>query len=160
MRLPNPLKEVIMNRWIKRSLFGLVGGALITSSVIGCAAQSWRTGDSTDMRAKMVERIGSKLELDASQQQRLATLASKLEAQRQAMRASGDARSQFQALLAGNKLDQAGAAKLIDEKTDAVRNGSPEVIAAAADFFDNLNPTQQQKVRDFMSKGRRFGHRG
>jgi protein CpxP len=34
------------------------------------------------------------------------------------------------------------------------------VIAAAADFFDNLRPEQQQKVRDFMERGRRWGHRG
>jgi len=29
------------------------------------------------------------------------------------------------------------------------------VIAAAADFFDSLNPAQQQKVRDFMERGGR-----
>jgi protein CpxP len=34
------------------------------------------------------------------------------------------------------------------------------VIAAAADFFDNLKPEQQQKVRDFMERGRRWGYRG
>jgi len=42
-----------------------------------------------------------------------------------------------------------------------VRNGSPEIIAAAADFYDNLNAAQQQKVRDFMERGgRRWSHRG
>ena len=44
----------------------------------------------------------------------------------------------------------------MDDKTAAVQAGSPEVIAAAADFFDNLNPAQQQKVRDFMERGRRW----
>jgi len=63
-------------------------------------------------------------------------------------------------LFAGNTLDQAGAKKLVDEKTAALQAGSPEVIAAAADFFDNLRPEQQQKVRDFMERGRRWGHRG
>jgi Spy/CpxP family protein refolding chaperone len=109
----------------------------------------------------MVERIGGKLELDAAQKQKLTVLAEKLQAQREAMRGGGDPRSQFRALFAGDKLDQAGAARLIEEKTATVRSGSPEVIAAAADFFDHLNPAQQQKVRDFLERGgRRWRHHG
>ena len=148
-----------MKHWIKRSLFGLFGGALVVGSIAGCAGQrhGW-SGDSAELRAKVVERVGSKLELDANQKQKLAVLADKLQAQRKAMRGEGDPRAQFKALFAGNKLDQAGASRLVDEKTAAVRTGSPEVIAAAADFFDNLNPSQQQKVREFMNRGgRRWG---
>ena len=154
-----------MKHWIKRSLFGLLGGALVVGSIAGCAGQrhGWGSGDSAEFRAKVVERVGSKLDLDATQKQKLAVLAEKLQAQRTAMRdagGAGGARSQFTSLFAGNKLDQAGATKLVDEKTAAVRAGSPEIIAAAADFFDNLNPSQQQKVREFMARGRRWGHRG
>lgn len=61
-------------------------------------------------------------------------------------------RTQFQALFAGAGLDQSGASKMLDEKVAALRSGSPEV-APAADFFDNLNPAQQKKVREFMEKG-------
>ena len=68
-------------------------------------------------------------------------------------------RAEFRSLFAGAKLDQERARKLVDEKTAAVQAGSPEVIAAAADFFDNLNPAQQQKVRDFMDRPR-WGRRG
>lgn len=149
-----------MNRFVKRSLLGLFGGALIAASITGCAGHRF-SRDPGEMSAKIVERISSKLELDAMQQQKLAVLADKLQAQRQAMRAGADPREQFKALLAGNTFDQAGAQRLINEKTDAIRSGSPEVIAAAADFFDHLNPAQQQKVRDFMARGPgRFGHRG
>ena len=42
----------------------------------------------------------------------------------------------------------------MQQKTDAVRTGSPEVIAAMGDFYDSLNPAQQQQVRDFMQKRR------
>ena len=38
------------------------------------------------------------------------------------------------------------------QKTAALNAKSPEVIAAAGDFYDSLNPTQQQKVRDFMQR--------
>jgi protein CpxP len=155
-----------MKHWIKRTLFGFAGAAMVAGSIAGCAGQrhGWGGGNSAEFRAKMVERVGSKLELDANQKQKLTVLAEKLQAQREAMRGaggSGDPRSQFKALFAGAKLDQAGASRLIEEKTAAVRSGSPEIIAAAADFYDNLNAAQQQKVRDFMERGgRRWSQRG
>lgn len=152
-----------MKPWIRRALFGLFGGALVAGSIAGCAGHrhGWGAADSTEFRAKMVERVGSRLDLDATQKQRLDVLAQKLQAQRQAMRGTGDPRAQFKALFAGDRLDQTAAAKLVEEKTAAVRNGSPEVIAAAADFFDHLNPAQQQKVREFMDRGgRRWSRHG
>lgn len=150
-----------MKPWFKRTLFGLFGGVLIAGSLAGCAGHrhGWG-GDPAEFRARMVERVGSRLDLDAAQKQKLDVLAQKLQAQRVAMQGGGDPRAQFRALFAGGKLDQAGATRLIEEKTAAVRAGSPEIIAAAADFFDNLNPAQQQKVREFMERGRRWGHRG
>ncbi|TAM37899.1 MAG: hypothetical protein EPN61_14670 [Burkholderiaceae bacterium] len=154
-----------MKPWIKRSLFGIAGAAIVAGSLGACAAhRSGWAGDPDAFRAHMVERVGGKLDLDAAQKQKLNVLVEKLQAQRIAMRDAGGAggtRSQFQSLFAGARLDQAGASKMVDEKIAAVRSGSPEVITAAADFFDNLNPAQQQKVRDFMAKGgRRWGHRG
>ena len=109
--------------------------------------------DRAEFRARMVERVGSKLELDAAQKQKLTVLTEKLQAQRAALRGGGDPRAEFRSLFAGAKLDQERAKKLVDDKTAAVQAGSPEVIAAAADFFDNLNPAQQQKVREFMDRG-------
>ena len=147
-----------MKPWIKRSLFGFAGAAVIAGSLGGCAAHRFGSGDPAEFRAKMVERIGGKLDLDIAQKQKLATLAEKLGAQRAAMRDAGGAggtRTQFQSLFAGNKLDQSAATKMVDEKTAAVRIGSPDIIAAAADFFDNLNPAQQVKVREFMQRGGR-----
>lgn len=153
-----------MKPWIKRSLFGFAGAAIVAGSLGGCAAHRFGGGDPAEFRAKMVERIGGKLDLDTAQMHKLAALAEKLGAQRAAMRDAGGAggtRTQFQSLFAGNRLDQQAATKMVDEKTAAVRTGSPEIIAAAADFFDNLNATQQAKVREFMERGgRRWGHRG
>lgn len=153
-----------MKRWFKRSLFGIAGAALLAGSLAGCAGHrhgwSGSEQDRAEFRAKMVERVGSKLELDAAQKQKLVVLAEKLQAQRAALRGGGDPRAEFRSLFAGAKLDQERAKKLVDDKTAAVQAGSPEVIAAAADFFDNLNPAQQQKVRDFMERGGRRWGRG
>lgn len=150
-----------MKTWIQRSLVGLFGGALIVGSLAGCVAHrhGWGERDSAEFRERMVERVAGKLDLDKAQQLKLSTLAERLQAQRSAMR-GGDPRAQVRALFAGDKLDQAAAARLVEEKTTALRAGSPEVIAAAADFFDSLRPEQQQKVRDFMERGRRWGRHG
>lgn len=152
-----------MKPWIRRSLFGLFGSALVAGSIAGCAGHhhhGWHDADADEHRARIVERIGSKLELDASQKGKLEVLARRLHAQRMAMRGETDPRAEFRALIAGNKLDQQRAAQLVEEKTAAIRAGSPAVIAAAADFFDNLDPEQQRKVREFMERGRRWGRPG
>ena len=108
-----------------------------------------------EVRGKVMERVGSKLDLNEAQKQKLATLADKLQAQRAALVGqAGDPRAEVQALVAGEKFDRARAQALLDEKLRAVQTGSPEVLTAMADFYDSLNPEQQQKVRDFMQRRR------
>jgi len=88
-------------------------------------------------------------------------LGDKLHEQRIAMvGASKDPRADLKALVAGDKFDKARAQALVTEKTGAITSKSPEVIAAMADFYDSLNPAQQQKVREFMDKRGRWYHRG
>ena len=154
-----------MKSWIRRTLYGALGATVLAGSLAGCAGHRDRAheGDGSAFRARMVERVGSKLDLDAAQKGKLEVLAQKLQAQRLAVRGANDPRAQFRALFAADKLDQAGANRLLDEKMNAVRLGSPEVIAAAADFFDHLRPAQQQQVRDFMARegrGGRWGRHG
>ena len=114
------------------------------------------------MREKMIDRLAGKLDLNADQKQRLGVLGDKLHAQRVAlMGQGGDPRAEMRALVAGDKFDAARAQALINEKTTAVQAGSPEVIAALADFYNSLNPAQQQKVRDFMDRRHsRWSQRG
>ena len=108
---------------------------------------------SAEFRGKMVERVSSKLDLNADQKQRLTVLADKLNEQRTAlMGKTPDPRADVQALVAGDKFDRARAQTLVQEKTAALNTKSPEVIAAMGDFYDSLNPTQQAQVREFMQK--------
>ena len=71
-----------------------------------------------------------------------------------------DPRAEMKALVAGTKFDAARAQALVTEKTTVLQTKSPEVIAALADFYDSLNPAQQQKVRDFMEGRGHWFHRG
>lgn len=150
----------------KRVLFGALGATLLAGSLSACGHMGdgprWGAGpmsetDAAQFRGKMVDRIASKLDLDAPQKQLLSALGEKLHAQRKALMGnSTDPRADLQALVAGNKFDRSRAQTLVNDKTDIVRHQSPEVIAAFGDFYDSLRPEQQQKVRDFMQKRR--GH--
>ncbi len=150
-----------MKPWIKRTLFGLFGASILVGGLTACGHRPHNFGasmsaeETAQYRGKVVDRVSSKLDLNADQKQRLTVLADKLHEQRVAlMGQSKDPRAEVKALLAGDKFDKARAQALVTEKTTVLQSKSPEVIAALADFYDSLNPAQQQKVRDFME------HRG
>ena len=156
-----------MKTWIKRTLIGLTGAVIALGGVAACGHRmhhgmgSHATPEQqAEWRSKMVDRIAGKLDLDAAQKAKLATLGEKLHTQRLAVRGGADPRADAQALVSGTTFDRAKAQALVQQKTDAVRAGSPEVIAALGDFYDSLNPAQQQKVREFMQRRGRWGHGG
>lgn len=151
-----------MKTWIKRSLFGLAAVGITLGGLAACGHGGHRGPMSeaqiTEMRGRIVERASSELKLDAVQKQHLQVLADQVQAQRRALTGEGaNPRAEWQALIAGPRFDVARAQSLINDKTEAVRNQSPAVIAAAASFYDSLRPEQQQQVRDFLQRSRR-GH--
>ena len=105
-----------------------------------------------ERQARMADRISDALVLDASQKTKLTTLLKTWHEARQAQRPADPGQS-MQALIAGDKFDQAAAKAMVDQRSEAMRSRSPEVIKAAAAFFDSLRPEQQQKVRRFMAHG-------
>ncbi|MEY2952367.1 MAG: hypothetical protein RLZZ401_454 [Pseudomonadota bacterium] len=160
-------KETEMKRWIKRTVFGLFGAGLVLGSLAACShrheGHGWTMSaeDQSKFKARMVDRVGGKLDLNDDQKKRLGTLADALQAQRLALAGkTTDPRAEMQALVSGPKFDVEKAQGLLNEKTSAVSLKSPEVIAALADFYDNLRPEQQAKVREFMQKRHGWGHRG
>ena len=143
-----------MRSWIKRTFLGVLGATILAGGLAACAHQHgpWNEADSAKMREHVLARVGKELALDDAQKQRLVVLADKLKDERAALAGPGnDPRAEFQALLAGPKLERDKAQSLVDSKTAVLRSKSPEVITAAGDFFDSLRPDQQQKVRDFLA---------
>lgn len=156
-----------MKRWMKRTLFGLFGASLIIGALSACSGHHSHHGwnmsaeDQTKFKTKMVDRVGSKLDLNEDQKKRLGIVADKLQEQRLAlMGKTTDPRADLVALIAGPKFDAEKAQGMINEKTGAINSKSPEVLAAFGDFYDHLTPEQQTKVRDFMNKKRGWGNRG
>jgi len=145
-----------MKTGIKRILIGLAGATVLLGSLAACSTRGpggWSEERGADMRARMVERISDKLELDAAQRSRLDVLAEAISAQRKAFRGdSADPRADFKAVIAGEKFDRARAQALLDQKTAAVQSHAPRVLTALADFYDSLTPAQQQQMRERLDK--------
>ncbi len=147
-----------MKHWLKRTLIGIAGAGILFGGLSACSGRhhGWGSAEGDiQQQAKMVDYAGKKLDLNATQKQRLTVLAEKLREQRTALMGAGkDPRADIQALVAGDKLDRAKVQTLIDDKTSAIKTKSPELVAAAADFYDSLNPAQQQQIRDLMNRRR------
>jgi periplasmic protein CpxP/Spy len=152
-----------MKRWLKRTLIGFFGATVLFGSIAACSSrghhgagwQAMSAEDAAKFKGKMIDRVSSRLDLDEAQKAKLGVLADKLREQRDALVATGaDPRSELQAIVAGPTFDRAKAKTMVETKTGALNTKSPEVIAAAADFFDSLKPEQQAKVREFMNSRR------
>ena len=151
-----------MKPWLKRTLFGLFGVSLLVGGLSACGHRHHGGGmaqmsaeDAAKWRERMMDRATKELQLDEAQKQRLGVVFDKVREQRNALVGSTtDPRAEMGALIAGATFDKARAQTLVEQKTGALREKSPEVIAATADFFDTLKPEQQQKVREFLNKRR------
>lgn len=155
-----------MKTWIKRTLIGLVGASVLLGGIAACShrmhhGHGWHAmseADAAGFKARVIEKAGRKLELDNAQKARLGVLVDRLREQRNALvGTTPDPRAEVQALVAGPTFDRARAEALVTAKTAALRSKAPEVIAAAADFYDSLRPEQQAELRGFMDRGRRWG---
>jgi Spy/CpxP family protein refolding chaperone len=151
-------------RWIKRSLIALTATTVLVGGLAACSHRhghgNMTEADMTEMRERVITKAERELSLDAAQKAKLGLLADALQAQRKALMADGKPpRAELQALVAGPSFDRARAQALIDAKTGAVRDKAPAVVTAMADFYDSLQPAQQQKLREFMDRGRGWRQR-
>jgi periplasmic protein CpxP/Spy len=149
-----------MKTWIKRSLIGLFGVSVLVGGLAACGHRHHGWGgtqisaeDAAQWRERILERASKELQLDAAQQQRLGVVFDRMREQRNALVGSTlNPRAELRALISGERFDTTRAQALVDEKTNALRNGSPQTLAALAEFYDGLKPEQQQKLREFMDK--------
>jgi periplasmic protein CpxP/Spy len=157
-----------MKAWIKRTLIGLAGAGVLFGGFAAWAhrhhhGHGWRTlseAEAAPMKARVVERVGSKLELDAAQKAKLGVLADRLREQSNALVGpTPDPRAEVRALIGGTSFDRAQATRLIEQKVAAVNAQSPALVAALADFYDALRPDQQARLRELLDRHRRGGPR-
>lgn len=153
--------------WMKRSLIGLAAVGTLFGGMAAWAHHrhgghfGWQTvsaEDAAKMKARVVEKVGRKLDLDDTQKAKLATLADQLREGRNAVVTSTpDPRAELRGLVAGATFDRSKASALVQAQVGAISTQSPALINAMADFYDSLKPDQQAKVREFMAQRGRHG---
>jgi Spy/CpxP family protein refolding chaperone len=151
-----------MQLWLKRSFAGVFGASALLGGVTACSYTQHRHGDwlskgseeATRFKGHAVDKIAARLALDAAQKAKLVVLADRLQEQRLALRGGTDPRSEIASLVADETFDRWHAQDLVNAKLQAVRDKSPQLIAAMAEFYDGLTPDQQQKVRQFLQRSR------
>ena len=147
-----------MKPWIKRTLIGLTATTVVLGGLTACGsrgdhARGWSDERITEVRGKAIDKIGSKLDLNAEQKQKLGVLADEMIASRKAFRGEGaDPRTELTALVAGDKFDRTKAQALLDQKLQVMQGNAPKMLSAFGDFYDSLNPEQQKQVRERMEK--------
>ena len=152
-------------RWIQRSLIALTAATVLAGGLAACSHRhghgNMTEADIGQLRERVIARAERELSLEPAQKARLVVLADALQAQRSALMAGGaQPRAELLALVAGNTFDCSRAQALVEAKTGAVRDKAPAVVNAMADFYDSLQPAQQQKLRAFMDRGRGWRHSG
>ncbi len=149
-----------MRLWFKRTLAGAAahGG----SAAFPYAPHGWHAGRSgwerTDddapdrWRERVVDRVAHRLGLDDEQRERFGLLYERLRELRQALRGRSDLRKDIGSLVQDGAFDRWYAQDLVNARIQALRDKSPLVISAMAEFYDALRPAQQQKVRDLLAR--------
>ncbi|CAG1013723.1 hypothetical protein BURC_00496 [Burkholderiaceae bacterium] len=155
-----------MQPWLKRTFVGVFGASALLGGVTACSYTQHRHGgwssagheDAVRFKERAVDKVAARLALDAAQKAKLAVLVDRLQEQRLALRGSTDPRTELASLIGDETFDRWHAQDLVNAKLQAVRDKSPQVIAALAEFYDGLKPEQQQKVRDYLQRGRSWHH--
>lgn len=141
-----------MKTWIKRSLFGLAGATVVLGGLAACGggghAHGWSDERVADVRNTVVEKVGRHLDLNPAQKAKLGVLADEIVASRQAFKGGTDPRTDVAALITSERFDRSKAQQLLDQKTQVVQGNGPKLLSAFGDFYDSLDPGQQQRVRE------------
>ena len=147
----------MMKTWLKRTLLGVaVSTALLGTVAAYSEGAGFHHGPPTPEQmaqheAMMLGHIGKKLNLDANQAAKLKVLGDLFIAQHAPQPGAADPHARMAALIAGNTFDRAGAQQLMNEHIAKMQASGPALIAATGDFYDSLNPTQQQQVRELAA---------
>ena len=105
------------------------------------------------MGERMISKLTDRLELDEQQAAALDSLHLELKETRELMR--GDSATQGQRirdLINADAFDQGAALEMITARTTAMQTQGPDLVAAAAQFFDGLNEVQKQELNDLMDR--------
>jgi len=111
---------------------------------------SWKMNPE-DKAEFVVQMATKKLDLDESQRQNLEQLAGDMLGLMKEMRAGREMHMQeVRQMIAEPVLDQSKALQMIQQKTQAINDRAPAVIASLALFLDALTPEQKSNLQSYI----------
>lgn len=134
-----------------------VGALALVAGLSACGHRYYH--HDPEKRAEwMAEKVAKELQLNADQAAKLQTLKTELLTVGRDMREQHTkTRAQIMALLEQPTLDRDQAVAMIDERTQAMNEAAPNVVAAFGDFYDSLNDAQRRQLREALAD--HFEHR-
>lgn len=141
-----------MNKFTKRLLVG-TGVVALLGGLAACGGYQRHDDNFTENANRVVERVSEKLALNDMQKDKLTSLSTELGNIGKSMKERRDAtRSEVMALLDQPTLDRDKALAMVQQRTAAINELAPTVIASIGDFYDSLDAEQQAQVREMLSQ--------
>lgn len=140
-----------MKHPVRYSILAAIG-ILIVIIVSSCGYKHYHS--SIDDKAQYIsEKIADKLELKGEQNLRLAKLKEEILIVVKEVRDNRQAHhKKILELLSQEQFDREQALKLINEKSVNIEEKATPIVYAFADFYDSLDSSQQQKLREKLAK--------
>jgi hypothetical protein len=144
-----------MKKLLHRTGLGLASLAVVAVTLVACGHERgedhWRTFTAAHAdahRARVTQAASRRLQLDAAQQAKLATMLDAALIHREALpRVAGNKRA-WCTLVRAERFDRAKASELlVESKGTANPTDFTTLLNASAEFFDGLNTQQRDTLR-------------
>lgn len=149
----------------KKIIIGTLLSVVTLGGLITYASPSkhfGRHGGMSDKKIEfMINRVSSKLDLDAAQKQNLIALKDTIKKQRE-LHKNQNPKEELIKLLSVPVLDETKVLEMMETRTTQLHLAAPTVVTAIANFTNSLNDEQRAKIVKIANKfgkhrGRHFG---
>ncbi len=135
--------------------------ALVGVGTAGAKGWSWHNMDEGSrierVQDRALHKATKRLELNASQQSEFTALTAQLATEALALRDMHRTwRDDLQGMM-GETMDREAAKAYVAERIAQLSNAQPAMIDAMADFYDTLDATQQEELREMLERRGRKG---
>ena len=142
---------------MKPSTIIATGATVLSLSLVG-AGIAWSKQDSESRANRMVERITKKLDLNDDQVSALNQARDQIKQTGVSMRGVLGLQPQtIASLVEAETFDRAAALDLITQRTQAINDAAPGMVAAFGDFVDTLSAEQKSQLSERLQHRRKGG---
>ena len=134
----------------KRSIIVITASTLLIAGVAACNHGMY-FGTAEERGEWVVQKVTKELELNDTQQARLADVKDEFIDVRRNMRSEREqTRADVLAMLQQPTLDRDRANAIVGKYIETLNTRSPTIIDAVGDFYDSLDDSQRAELREFI----------